>query len=157
MPTKAELKIIELLESMSGGSPGGSGSSVDFGTKADTPATTDIGTFSFMSFFKRSLQKLTALIATQTVTHSTLPYSVDVSGTNHQSPAFAVNSSRIILSSNVDCWIRFGSSPIATVGGVGSFLVSAGIPTYITTITPGEKLGVISAGALGLLSVQELI
>lgn len=157
MPTKAELKIIELLESLSGGSPGGSGSSADFGAKADTPAATDIGTFSFMSFFKRSLQKLTALIATQTVTHSTLPYSVDVSSSNHQSPAFEANSSRVILTSNVDCWVRFGSSPIATVGGIGSFLVAAGIPTYITTITPGQKLGVISAGQIGLLSVQELI
>lgn len=38
-------------------------SSVDIGAKADASATTDTGTFSLLALFKRSLEKLTALIA----------------------------------------------------------------------------------------------
>jgi hypothetical protein len=131
--------------------------SVDLGVKADTVATTDTGTFSLIALFKRLLAKVTALISTQTIVLSVPPQVVAIGSTSTQSATFNATTSRIILNSTVDCWIKLGTNPTASAT-TGSFYQSAGIPSYITSVTGvTDKLAVIRTLGDGNLSIIELI
>lgn len=136
---------------------GGSGTSADIGTKADSAASTDAGTFSLIALFKRSLQKLTALVSTQTISLNGNPQVIDILETSTASSVFNAGTSRIILNSTVDCWVAIGATPIATDTD-GSFFQSAGIPSYPISVTGGtDKVAVLRVLGNGSLSIIELV
>jgi len=131
--------------------------SVDIGLKADTAASSDAGTFSLIALFKRSLQKLTALVSTQTISLNGNPQVLAIDATSAASSTFGAGTSRIILNSTVDCWVAVGAAPTATAG-TGSFFLSAGIPSYPISVIGGtDKVAVIRSAATGTLSIIELV
>jgi len=131
--------------------------SVDIGAKADTPASTDVGTFSLIALFKRSLQKLTALVSTQTISLNGNPQVLAIGSASAASSAFNAGTSRIILNSTVDCWVSIGATPTATAG-TGSFFLSAGIPSYPISIVGGtDKVAALRVLGDGSLSIIELV
>lgn len=60
---------------------------------------------------------------------------------------------RLIATSN--CWIAFGTSPVAVASGAGSIYLPLGTPEYFWVIA-GEKIAVIQDSAAGLLNIGEL-
>lgn len=60
---------------------------------------------------------------------------------------------RLIATSN--CWIAFGSAPVAVPSGAGSIYLPLGTPEYFWVL-PGEKIAVIQDSAAGLLNIAEL-
>lgn len=211
MPSKAELKIVELLEAISIGAIGGGSAglpdyiavlytddtgaqfvyredtpgvltayllhtnveytvganprpyalqniqiaSTDLGEKADTPATTDTGTFSLISLFKRSLQKLTNLLGAQYLDLSEAPLVLAIAATSAASTtALNALTNRIVLTSTVDCWVTIGATPVAIKSTSGSFFLSAGIPSYPIIVLGGtDKIAVIRESGDGYLSI----
>jgi hypothetical protein len=176
MPSKAELKIIELLQALSGGGGTGGGGTTTglatetkqdaqitqetslntvLGQKTDTTASTDTGVFSLTSLFKRSLQKLTSILVSNTVTASALPQVISVGDSSGVSATFNGSTTKIILNSTTDCWISINSSPVASIAA-GSFFLSAGVPSYPISVNGGtDKLAVIQNQTSGYLSIFE--
>lgn len=130
--------------------------SVDIGAKADAVATNDTGTFSLIALFKRSLQKLVSLTATQYLEFSVSPQVVAVATASAASSTFHSTTTRIVLTSTVDCWITIGATPTAAAHTAGSFFLSAGIPSYPIIVIGGtDKLAVIKDTIDGFLSIIE--
>jgi len=131
--------------------------SVDLGVKADSAASSDTGTFSLIALFKRSLQKLTALVSTQTISLNGNPQVIDILETSGASAVFNAGTSRIILNSTADCWVAIGATPVATDTD-GSFFQSAGIPSYPISVVGGtDKVAVLRVLGNGSLSIIELV
>lgn len=127
------------------------------GTPTDAVATTDTGTFSLISLFKRSLQKLTSLLSTQTITMVTTQ-SLAISGTSAQTAVVNAGTSRVIISTTTDCWVNLGASPTSAAHTTGSgFFLLAGASTFPISVTPSTtKISAIQDTASGYLSVLEI-
>jgi len=129
--------------------------SVDIGVKADTAASSDTGTFSLIALFKRSLQKLTLLISTQTLSLVTTQ-TLAIGATSVASSSVNILTTRITLTATVDCWVSIGTIPtaIANSGG-GIFFLSAGIPSYPILVPASSKIAVILDSVPGYLNIIE--
>lgn len=125
------------------------------GATNDAAATTDTGTFSLIALFKRSLQRLTALLTAQTISVDVVQY-VATSAVSAQSAAVNLATNRVVLSATKACWVTLGSNPIASKAA-GSFYIPDGGTTYpILVPTPGTtKFAVLQDSEAGVLSVIE--
>lgn len=135
--------------------PSADGANVTIGAKTDIVATTDIGTFSLISLFKRSLQKLTSIRTSQALAINTVQY-LSVGSTSLQSSMVNSSTNRIVISSTVDCWVSIGVNPTAVVATSGSFFLSAGAQSYPIEVFPSvTKIAAIQASTNGHLSIIE--
>jgi hypothetical protein len=75
---------------------------------------------------------------------------VSISGTSAQSAA--INSGRVVIYSNVDCWMRQGSNPTALSNGTDQF-IPANTLLRIVDIESGNKLAFI-AGSAGTVYIS---
>ena len=103
--------------------------------------------------------QLINLLATQTLTEAQTPFGVAIaasSGASAQTAAVGATTTRVIITSTVDCWIAIGSNPTATATPTGSYFLLAGVRDVIRTVTPSvTKIAVLSNDAsTGQLSVQ---
>ena len=72
-------------------------------------------------------------------------------------PFTAPNNTRHIrVVATSDCWISFGSAPVAVAGASSAILLPAGIPEYFWVL-PGERMAVIQNSAAGSLNIAELV
>jgi len=69
--------------------------------------------------------------------------------------AKAQRTMHIRIVSTVNCWISFGTAPVAAKSGSTSMFIPAGIPEYFW-VRPGERVGVLGDAATGALYVTEL-
>jgi len=78
------------------------------------------------------------------------------SGTAVGTPFTAPNNTRHIrVVATSDCWISFGTNPVAVVGASSAILLPAGVPEYFWVV-PGERLAVIQATGGGSLNIAEM-
>ncbi len=71
-------------------------------------------------------------------------------------PFTAPNNTRHVrLVATSDCWVSFGTAPVAVVGASSAILLPAGIPEYFW-VMPGERIAVIQATAAGSLNIAEM-
>lgn len=76
---------------------------------------------------------------------------VSVAGTHAESSAFQSNTSIVRLYSTTNCWIAFGSAPVAD--NTGMYLL-AGIVEYFA-VTGGNKVSALQDTASGTLYITE--
>jgi hypothetical protein len=129
--------------------------SVDLGVKTDTVATTDTGTFSLIALLKRVLQRLTAILSTQTVAITVTPSVVTIGAASEQSSVINSSTNRLILNATTDCWVSIGVNPTAAARTAGSFFLNQGIPYYPILVAQGVSVAVIQDTASGVLSIIE--
>lgn len=132
------------------------GANVSLGATTDAVATTDTGTFSLIALFKRSLQRLTSILTSQSITIGTVQY-ITVGATSTQSSAVGVNTNRVVLVTNTNCWISVGDNPTASKAA-GSFYMSAGAQSYPISVVGGTtKIAVLQDSGAGVISIIESI
>jgi hypothetical protein len=89
------------------------------------------------------------------------PFSTGPTNTYAQGPVAGVpvttpnNTTHIRCVSTSDCWIAFGSNPIAAASTSPCLLLPAGIPEYFW-VYPGERVAVVQNAAAGLLNIAEM-
>ena len=77
--------------------------------------------------------------------------------TSSGAPFTAPNSTthiRVVATS--DCWISFGTAPVAVAASSSAILLPAGIPEYFWVV-PGERLACIQVTGAGSLNIAELV
>jgi len=67
----------------------------------------------------------------------------------------ANNTTHIRVCSTANCWISFGSNPVAVVGSAAAILIPALTPEYFWVVR-GERLAVIQDSGAGTLNIAEL-
>lgn len=103
-----------------------------------------------------------ALSQTLTISGTTAPSAAFSVGTPNRynddgTPANAKNNTtHIRLVSTTNCWVVFGTTPVAVASAVNALLLPAYTPEYFWVL-PGEKVAAIQDTAGGVLNIVELV
>jgi len=134
------------------------GGLTDTELRATAVAVADANILASIATLQATIETTNAYIladkATQMVSFIT-SQAVAVGATSISSAVVSGSTTRVVLTSTVDCWVHIGTAPTATLDAP-SFFLAAGIPSYPFFVTSSStKVATIAVSTAGTLSILE--